>query len=462
MAATPVLESPDRRPAKRRRIGDPEKKEEEPKIHPVSYGYRGQVVLGKLDMIVKFCDGGIYEGHQHCCTMHGNYGPENILNTDGSVYCTKGSRANIILAHKGERPFTMQELIIKAPRSGYTSPVREGMLFVGMDADELMTRTAKYKIKYEEKQRRRRVRRATSLAARSHMVSLSVNTVPTRTAVIPKEFIGEDEGYKINATCTSSGETDDEDNESMLSTRNPYLDDPDEPSRSRSSIRARDRASQMRFRERLRRYQDINGVAESDSDSAQEEVYDEADDVEDEDEEEENADSQNEDSNVSITSESESDSESDDDDTLPDYSEHNDAPTSVPPRTEPADETEADPDPERWNHTSILHDIIRDLDKDYGDPIRERQDTPHPDAQVTEDGSPRMLKALARFSIERGKSTCKMVFEPAISARYVLLKLWRHDGVREDDRGEKNNIDIQSVVVKGFCGPRSFPAMKLR
>jgi hypothetical protein len=33
-----------------------------------------------------------------------------------------------------------------------------------------------------------------------------------------------------------------------------------------------------------------------------------------------------------------------------------------------------------------------------------------------------------------------------------LLKLW----------AGKSNVDVQSVIVKGFAGPRFFPAMELR
>jgi hypothetical protein len=62
----------------------------------------------------------------------------------------------------------------------------------------------------------------------------------------------------------------------------------------------------------------------------------------------------------------------------------------------------------------------------------------------------------ARFFIERDKSKCIIRFEPAVSARFILLKMWSP----HHTPGE--NIDIQSVVVKGFAGPRYFPAVKPR
>ena len=50
------------------------------------------------------------------------------------------------------------------------------------------------------------------------------------------------------------------------------------------------------------------------------------------------------------------------------------------------------------------------------------------------DNTPKMLPAVAQFSIQRGKSSCKMVFEPAISARYVLLKLYCPDAKEKNGR----------------------------
>jgi hypothetical protein len=57
----------------------------------------------------------------------------------------------------------------------------------------------------------------------------------------------------------------------------------------------------------------------------------------------------------------------------------------------------------------------------------------------------------ARFHIKRGKSRVTVKFDPPVSARYVLLKLW----------AGKSNVDVQSVIVKGYAGPRFFPAMQL-
>jgi hypothetical protein len=57
----------------------------------------------------------------------------------------------------------------------------------------------------------------------------------------------------------------------------------------------------------------------------------------------------------------------------------------------------------------------------------------------------------AKFSIKRNKSRVTVKFDPPISGRYILLKLY----------AGKSNVDVQSVVVKGYAGPRFFPAMQM-
>ena len=67
-----------------------------------------------------------------------------------------------------------------------------------------------------------------------------------------------------------------------------------------------------------------------------------------------------------------------------------------------------------------------------------------------------MLTPHARFLIEKRKSTCTIRFDPPVSGRYILLKMWNshHD--------TNSNIDIQSVIARGFAGPRYFPSVQLR
>lgn len=84
-----------------------------------SYGRYGQVEPGKLKMEIVSCDGGIFQDHGG---NYANYAAENVLKNDSSVYCTKSNRCNLVLRHQGATVFSLKELVIKAPHSGYTAP----------------------------------------------------------------------------------------------------------------------------------------------------------------------------------------------------------------------------------------------------------------------------------------------------------------------------------------------------
>ncbi|KAK3113684.1 hypothetical protein LTR53_008773 [Teratosphaeriaceae sp. CCFEE 6253] len=59
---------------------------------------------------------------------------------------------------------------------------------------------------------------------------------------------------------------------------------------------------------------------------------------------------------------------------------------------------------------------------------------------------------LARFEIRQGKHKVAIRFQPAVSGRFMLLKLWAGAG--------RGNVDVQSVVAKGYGGARFFPAVQ--
>jgi hypothetical protein len=67
-----------------------------------------------------------------------------------------------------------------------------------------------------------------------------------------------------------------------------------------------------------------------------------------------------------------------------------------------------------------------------------------------------LLAPHARFYIEKKKSKCTIKFDPPVSGRYILLKMWSSS----HDPG--SNIDVQSVITRGFAGPRYFPSAELR
>lgn len=63
-----------------------------------------------------------------------------------------------------------------------------------------------------------------------------------------------------------------------------------------------------------------------------------------------------------------------------------------------------------------------------------------------------LLAPHAKFFIEKGKNRCTIKFDPPVSGRYILLKMYH----------PSDNIDIQGVFAKGFAGPRYFPSVDLR
>jgi hypothetical protein len=69
-----------------------------------------------------------------------------------------------------------------------------------------------------------------------------------------------------------------------------------------------------------------------------------------------------------------------------------------------------------------------------------------------------LMAPLAHFFIEKDKNKCTIRFNPPVSARYILLKMWNP---HQDPHDGPKNIDIQGVVAKGFAGPRFCPAVEL-
>ncbi|KAL8843115.1 MAG: hypothetical protein Q9170_000245 [Blastenia crenularia] len=106
-----------------------------------NYGYRGQVVPGPLRMEIVFCNGGLHDYSKD------RYGPENILRNDLSVYCTRSSKCDMVLRHEGGAPFCLQKLVIKAPETGFTAPIQEGLVFVAMDLEGLILKASRYIIR---------------------------------------------------------------------------------------------------------------------------------------------------------------------------------------------------------------------------------------------------------------------------------------------------------------------------
>jgi hypothetical protein len=116
-APSPTVEvSSDRRQTKRRKLEhSPAPK---PEHDGFKYGYKGQVVPGRLRMEIVSCDGGEYYERENPSL----YKVQNVLKNDKSVYCSQSSRCNLLLKHIGEAPFALEKVVIRAPDRGFTAP----------------------------------------------------------------------------------------------------------------------------------------------------------------------------------------------------------------------------------------------------------------------------------------------------------------------------------------------------
>ncbi|KAH6671507.1 hypothetical protein F5X68DRAFT_141207 [Plectosphaerella plurivora] len=370
-ASRPPDYSEDSRRAKRRKL---DSDRIAPSFKGFEYGKYGQVEPGELTMEIVSCDGGLYSDES-------SYACENILKNDNSVYCTKSNRCNIVLRHQGATAFSLKEIVIKAPASHhYNAPVREGMVFVSMNQDDLLQRTARYQIQYAAARDGRgrdsrgfppiisirhhdngtTVTRTQSRARRTFALAGEEQDDAQRTAQMPPAFTTDPPPFNITTEC-SDDESDDDDNTPRVP-----------PNR-----RAPNRIGALPF--------------ESDSDE-------------------------------------ESNNPFNDDYGLDDVW----APASRRRDTQNMTLTEA-------------------LEASSQPPMPQQQTQ-----TAARSGDYELMGPLAKFFIEKDKNKCTITFDPPVSGRFILLKMW------SPNRETGSNIDIQGVVAHGYAGPRYFPSVQLR
>ncbi|KAK1780964.1 hypothetical protein QBC45DRAFT_407167 [Copromyces sp. CBS 386.78] len=348
-----------------------------PSYKNVLYGKYGQVEPGPLLLEIVSCDGGLFRDGRA-------YVAENILKDDASVYCTRTNRCNIILRHQGGTVFSLKELVIKAPGSHYSQPVREGMVFVSMEHNDLLKRTAQYQIQYEQ---------------------------PAN----PQPRASRDTGTIYSLRYDDDGRM------------------AQYPSRYR-----RDYISDL-----------INTIDDDDDD----------------DEDQATAALPPEFSTVSqpfnVTTEC-SDDESEGDEN---HVRRRRTPNRIGALPFESDSSDDGRDP--WNPTSL--DWPTDITRaQHSASWRNEYDTATPALERAREASQvatqeavravggALMSPLAQFHIEKDKNKCTIKFNPPVSARYILLKMW------SPHPDPLKNIDIQGVIAKGFAGPQLFPAQTLQ
>ncbi|KAF1957370.1 hypothetical protein CC80DRAFT_491497 [Byssothecium circinans] len=398
-----------RRQSKRRKLDHDSGRASE--HYGFKYGYKGQTVSGRLKMSIVSCDGGEHDKHN----SERLYKAQNVLNNDKSVYCSEDSKCNLLLKHHGETPFCLEKIVIRAPDRGFTAPVQEGLIFVSMSADDLVSGTSAYKIDY---------------ASRSPTTSPSPS--PSDEQILSlREAIEDPEIWE-----QSRRGMEEQIERLRLRTRQlrteltPLLD------RSRSGqSRTNGNESNDVLPENCPYYIDDDDPAAAGVSAPTPPPF-------------------------AITTEDDQE-DSDDNATMP-------SPAIMADRLRRESRWRSESDEEEGNDASARVPLLRraralDSWENFNerrwrsqrsvDPIRAtRLRAPSRIGQDT-DGEG-LVEPHARFFIARHKNKITIKFHPAISGKFVLLKLWSptHDG----------NIDIESVQFFGYSGPRFFPAVEPR
>ncbi|KAJ4304162.1 hypothetical protein N0V88_001772 [Collariella sp. IMI 366227] len=389
------------------------------------YGQYGQVEPGQLDMEIVSCDGGLYSDEH-------SYPPENILKNDASVYCTKGNRCNIILRHQAGTVFSLSELVIKAPGTRFSCPyvsaaspfttslltdaprVREGLVFVSMDSNDILTRTAQYQIQY--------------LPPRN----------PRRSTVVFRHdedgVVSRHQSRGVRAYAYFGGPDEDDD----------YQEEQDYPTAQIPRIHCLPTPFTVTT--------DYSEVESEDDPTARPRPPP---------------------PNPNRIGQLPFESDDDSDDTMAMYTRGGGG--GIPP---PWPEAMVD------NSMEFLHGTTRALNVRGRDRLHRRQlqqrraaalraaemdigelpgttttsaggmtlEEAQEQSQLATQEAVRavggeLLAPLAHFSMENKRNRCHVKFDPPVTGRYVLLKMWSPvlDPVNK-------NIDIQTVVVKGVCG----------
>ncbi|KAI9762343.1 MAG: hypothetical protein M4579_000493 [Chaenotheca gracillima] len=440
-------ETSDGRRAKRRKLDSNSSKHS---FSNVSYGYYGQVAPGPLKMEIVSCDGGLFGDARG---QHKEHNVDNVLKNDSNVYCTKSNKCNMMLRQQGETAFCLKKLVVKAPTSGFTAPVKEGMVFISMTSDGLLDQTASYD---------------TQLRAHAANHLSDVYGLPH-----PANFRPQALDYLLDGNNNRTTGP-----QPPLAHWPSYLRT-DENQQSSGSLSPLDVGQGDLAYDSAENCDDVPGEPDSTTFPTRMDVLTPAPPP------------------FHVTTENAEDSEESSDGSM--SSERRNARREILQRSRnrrrhalnasgawgtPYHDGEDDPEdeniPHAWRtdhriwarlrsdrmaeHTALRNDLVRQSrpqpDQDSGNvPAAAISNASNGGLQQhvansAPDKNSNVIAPHARFFIKRNKSKCSIVFDPPVSGRYILLKLW--------SPAQDQNIDIQSIIAYGYGGPRYFPATELR
>ncbi|KAK9390205.1 hypothetical protein V1515DRAFT_589531 [Lipomyces mesembrius] len=371
----------------------------------------------QLDLKMVYCDGG----------WHGDdYLPGNVLSLTNSVYCTQKPKCNMILRHKSDKPFTLHSITIKAPTTGFTCPVQQGLIFVSMNKDDMLPRT-----KYHDQQiDNMALSMPVSMTAEYSAMRLPQSSQfgSTQAGEHPSSsfesfledywthssFMGppqpvnlteDDESYEVDHY-----DDDEEQAVDYGSTSESFLVEGSPPPGHYSSLRSSPyhRGPLAEFRARSRYNflgtRPLHGLGSRFFRSQN---------------------GQSRDVRIINTD------------------------NIAPPLDVISNDVAVNSTPTvGWSTQSIANgsgSSNTGADGKDGDD-RATTSLPHTDSLI--------LEPVAKFKIPDNRSKCTITFDSPLSAKYVYIKFYSSDPAR--------NIDIQGVYINGFIGPRCFPKISLR
>ncbi|KAI4247051.1 MAG: hypothetical protein L6R40_001716 [Gallowayella cf. fulva] len=406
-----VVNEANRQRAKRRKLND----NALAKAFGPNYGHRGQVVPGRLRMELVFCDGGLHEfGEEKYC-------PENVLRNDLSVYCTRSGKCDLVLRHQGGASFCLQKLVFKAPENGFTAPMQEGMVFVTMEYEGLIREASRYVLQESGSPSPP----SSPLSSRQSPDLLTDRYAPLNSTpqsdldwTRPPSRRRTDDGTdrvipppisNIAATTSPRG-VNNRDRETSDRRQNAHL------TNARRSTDDEFSGALTNPNAPLRSHLNVTIDCENHSDD-----------------------------------EEESSSEA----ILADRLYRDRIPSSSYDDSDEAD----DPDLAQYLYRSGgRRRSVPSSSRRHGRRTTPRRVELRPPSAPGEgrhgEDNTNVLVPHAIVFIEKEKSMVSIKFDPPVSGRYILLKLW---SPRKDQ-----NIDIQSIIAYGFAGPRFFPAVEFR
>ncbi|KAK4548433.1 hypothetical protein LTR36_009343 [Oleoguttula mirabilis] len=423
-----------RRRSKRRKV-DFDTPAQKPAI---KYGYYGQVEPGRLKLELISCDGGEHMDPKHQETY---LGPKNLLRHDKSVYCSKRPNSSIILKHMDDTPFCLEKLHIVGPEHGFTAPVREGLVYVAMTLNDLQ----KY-IDPPVYARQRNVHSPPYRRRRSYMDSL--RSSPERLTLSdalrdPEVSAALDQRERDYARGADSAHD-------LASAGGSYYGDDFGFGRTDPEAHC-----------------DILTVSSSDAPDGI--VNPEGEHVP-----------------ITLLSDEDAGPEESSSQEVLDFRLQR---LRLMRRRQDADPRRHEyENRDRWNGMNGLHFDANERDRDgsnslsrldtlmarsrvYDSPARDSPlpsvppipsnaypappiiTTSYPDGLgrgVEHDADSDDNVTCARFHIMKGKHKVAIKFEPAVSGRFIMLKLWAN----------RSNVDVQSVIAKGYGGCRFFPSQE--